>query len=110
MNIYLIIALIFLPIHFFAFCSSSVSAADKPNITSGDHTRTLRVGELERRYRVYVPKKYDPSTAAPVVVVYHGGGGNPESMIRLARPRRHKHLQNLETFRHQLAIFALTKH
>lgn len=52
-------------------------------LTAGDHTRTLRVGELERRYRVYIPKKYDASKATPVIVVFHGGGGNPESMIRL---------------------------
>jgi polyhydroxybutyrate depolymerase len=53
------------------------------NLTAGDHTRTLRVGELERRYRVYIPKKYDASKATAVVMVFHGGGGNPESMIRL---------------------------
>ena len=53
------------------------------NLTAGDHTRTLRVGELERRYRAYIPKKYDASKATPVIVVFHGGGGNPESMIRL---------------------------
>jgi polyhydroxybutyrate depolymerase len=52
-------------------------------LTAGDHTRTLRVGELERRYRAYIPKKYDASKATPVIVVFHGGGGNPESMIRL---------------------------
>jgi polyhydroxybutyrate depolymerase len=53
------------------------------NLTAGDHTRTLRVGELERRYRVYIPKKCDASKATAVVMVFHGGGGNPESMIRL---------------------------
>ena len=66
--------------------TGSSQHADKDGdgkLTAGDHTRTLRVGELERRYRVYIPKKYDASNAAPVVVVYHGGGGNPESMIRL---------------------------
>ena len=52
-------------------------------LTAGDHMRTLRVGELERRYRVYIPKKCDASKATPVIVVFHGGGGNPESMIRL---------------------------
>jgi polyhydroxybutyrate depolymerase len=52
-------------------------------LTAGDHTRTLLVGDLERRYRVYIPKKYDASKATPVILVFHGGGGNPESMIRL---------------------------
>lgn len=52
-------------------------------LRAGDFTRTLRVGDLERRYRIYIPKNYDRNKATPVVVVYHGGGGNPESMIRL---------------------------
>ncbi|NBO94204.1 MAG: hypothetical protein EBV06_18125, partial [Planctomycetia bacterium] len=52
-------------------------------LNAGDHTRSVRVGELERRYRIYIPKKYDTSKATPVIVVFHGGGGNPESMIRL---------------------------
>jgi polyhydroxybutyrate depolymerase len=52
-------------------------------LTAGDHTRKLRVGDLERRYRVYIPAKYDATKPTAVVVVFHGGGGNPESMIRL---------------------------
>jgi polyhydroxybutyrate depolymerase len=51
---------------------------------AGDHTRTVRVGDLDRRYRIYVPNKYDASSATPVVVVFHGGGGNPQGMIRLS--------------------------
>jgi len=50
---------------------------------SGDHTRTISVGGLQRRYRVHVPKTYDAAHPTPVIVVFHGGGGNPESMIRL---------------------------
>ena len=48
-----------------------------------DHTRTITVGNLQRRYRLHVPKKYDEAHPTPVVVVFHGGGGNPESMVRL---------------------------
>jgi polyhydroxybutyrate depolymerase len=50
---------------------------------AGDHVRTLRIGNLDRRYRIHIPKTYDSGKATPVLVVYHGGGGNPESMIRL---------------------------
>lgn len=56
---------------------------DREQLRAGDSTRTVRVGDLERRYRVFVPTTYDASKPSPVVVVYHGGGGNPESMIRL---------------------------
>jgi polyhydroxybutyrate depolymerase len=51
---------------------------------AGEHTRTIAVGDLQRRYRVHVPKKYDAAKPTPVVVVFHGGGGNPESMVRLS--------------------------
>ena len=66
--------------------TESPQQADKDGdgkLSPGDNTRTLRVGELERRYRIYIPKKYDATEATPVIVVFHGGGGNPEGMIRL---------------------------
>ena len=52
-------------------------------LTAGEHTRTITVGNLQRRYRVHVPKKYAADHPTPVIVVFHGGGGNPESMVRL---------------------------
>lgn len=57
-------------------------ASDK--LVPGDHIRTVRVGDLDRRYLVHVPASYDPKTPAPVVLIYHGGGGNPESTVRLS--------------------------
>jgi len=75
---------ILLHIHFFALCSGFVLAADKPSFTAGEEVRTVRVGDLERRYRIYIPKSYDATKPSPVVVVYHGGGGSPESMTRLS--------------------------
>jgi len=51
---------------------------------SGEHTRTITVGNLQRRYRVHVPKKCDACHPMPVIVAFHGGGGNPESMVRLS--------------------------
>lgn len=50
----------------------------------GNHTRTIKVGDLDRRYRVHIPKGYDARKAVPVVIAFHGGGGNPESMVRLS--------------------------
>lgn len=35
---------------------------------------------------VYVPDSYEPDRAAPLIVVLHGAGGGPESMLRLMRP------------------------
>jgi polyhydroxybutyrate depolymerase len=66
-------------------CDRSKAQMPKPltRLTAGEHTRTITVGDLQRRYRVHVPKKYDPANPTPVVLVFHGGGGNPESMVRL---------------------------
>lgn len=44
-------------------------------------TRTVTVGGLERRTLVYTPRGYDPTRPTPLVVVFHGGGGNPETMV-----------------------------
>jgi poly(3-hydroxybutyrate) depolymerase len=52
-------------------------------LVPGDYKWTVRVGELERRYSLHIPKQYQASKAKPVVVVFHGGGGNPDSMIRM---------------------------
>lgn len=38
--------------------------------------RTLRVGDHERQYVLHVPKRYDAAQPAPLLLVYHGGGGS----------------------------------
>lgn len=53
-------------------------------IGAGDHTRTVSVGDLPRRYLVHVPANYDATKATPVIIAFHGGGGNPASMVRLS--------------------------
>jgi polyhydroxybutyrate depolymerase len=61
----------------------------KPNVMAealgaGDHSRTVKVGELSRRYQIHVPGRYDSTKAMPVIIAFHGGGGNPASMVRLS--------------------------
>lgn len=41
----------------------------------GDNTVELTFDGLTRRYIVYVPPGYDGKTPAPVVIMFHGGGG-----------------------------------
>ena len=48
----------------------------------GDHTRTLKVGDLDRKYMIHISKQYDSKTPMPLVLSFHGGGGNAESMVR----------------------------
>jgi polyhydroxybutyrate depolymerase len=42
---------------------------------------TLDSGGLQRTYRVYLPGDLDDGDSAPVIVCFHGGGGNAKSAI-----------------------------
>lgn len=42
----------------------------------GDYTFTVNHDGLARKYRVHVPKGYDPALPTPVLFALHGGGGN----------------------------------
>jgi polyhydroxybutyrate depolymerase len=53
-------------------------------LVPGDHTRTLTVSNLYRSYLVHVPPQYDHDVPTPVVLIYHGGGGNANSMVRFS--------------------------
>ena len=57
--------------------------ADGP-LRPGEQLRAVDVANRARRYLIYVPEGYDPERPAPVVLAFHGGGGNPRSMARLS--------------------------
>ena len=48
-------------------------------LSPGDATRTLTLAGRERSYIVHIPSTYDPAQPMPVVLVFHGGGGNAEN-------------------------------
>ncbi len=54
------------------------------NLEVENWVREVTVGASRRRYRVHLPESYDPERANPVVIVFHGGGGNPDSMVRIS--------------------------
>lgn len=56
-------------------------AADSFALQPGDHARTLEVDGQVRRYLVHVPPQYDPATPMPVVLAFHGGGANADTMV-----------------------------
>lgn len=53
-------------------------AEDEParSLLPGDYSFTLRHGGTDRQYLVHVPNGYDPEIPAPLVMSFHGGGGN----------------------------------
>jgi polyhydroxybutyrate depolymerase len=51
-------------------------------LSPGDHSLTLRVGDLERRYLLHVPPNYDGQKPVPIVIMFHGGGGTGRGAMR----------------------------
>ena len=49
----------------------SQATAPGPGLTA----RSLRVGSRNRTFLIHVPKSYDKAAPAPLVFVFHGGGG-----------------------------------
>jgi len=43
----------------------------------GDYGRKLKIDGHDRFYEIHVPQKYDSSHSYPLVLVFHGGGGDP---------------------------------
>jgi len=54
----------------------------KKNIShgAGDYRRKLKGEFRNRYYEIHVPSAYDKEKPAPVVMVFHGGGGDPGSV------------------------------
>lgn len=42
----------------------------------GDYTFTLEHGGMTRKYRVHVPRSYQAGKPVPLLMAFHGGGGN----------------------------------
>jgi len=56
--------------------SQTDAPTNQPITGPGDYRFTLQSGGIERRYRVHVPRGYDAAHPAPMVMAFHGGGGN----------------------------------
>lgn len=50
-------------------------------LSAGDHRLHVQVGERLRRYLLHLPQGKAPDEGWPVVMVFHGGGSNPDQMV-----------------------------
>jgi polyhydroxybutyrate depolymerase len=55
------------------------------SLPEGSTHRTLESGGVHRRYLLHVPPGYDGSTRTPLVVLFHGLGGNPDAVVETTR-------------------------
>ncbi len=70
-------------LHAVAVAATEPAALQTAESTApGPHEFSIRVGDLMRRYVVYVPKSYDGTKAVSVVLMYHGGGGNARHSMK----------------------------
>ncbi len=56
-------------------------AGEPAALRPGDHSRSLEVDGRNRAYLVHVPPQYDPAAPMPMVLAFHGGGGNANNMV-----------------------------
>ncbi|KAA1379692.1 alpha/beta hydrolase family esterase [Aeromicrobium fastidiosum] len=54
---------------------------DARQLPAGTSTQTIRSGDHTRSYLLHVPATYDGTTRAPVVVMFHGLGGDPQTVL-----------------------------
>jgi polyhydroxybutyrate depolymerase len=61
----------------------AVSSVPIASLNSGDHVRSLTIGDQARSYLVHIPPSYDPGKPVPVVLALHSAAMNGASMARL---------------------------
>ncbi len=69
-------------IAFLALLVATLACARRPTPPSQDFNNTLTYGGIERTYILHVPGSYNGDKAAPLVLDFHGGGGNANSQMR----------------------------
>ena len=92
----LILALVLVPASTFLHASdtgtanSSTPAAGNATETANGNVHenwntgihSLRLGTTERRFRIHVPPATNPSTEAPLILAFHGWGGNEHEFLK----------------------------
>ena len=67
----------------------SPTSRDTGATGTGDVVQTLRVGVLDRSYRLAVPTHYRSSVASPMILLFHGSGSNAmQTSAYTAMPKR----------------------
>ncbi len=68
-----------------ALLITALACARRSTPPSQDFTNTLTYDGIERTYILHVPGSYNGDKAAPLVLDFHGGGGNANSQMRTSQ-------------------------
>lgn len=63
----------------------AITPADAEAVTGGDRPGQVLVGDLPRTFLIHAPDRPPPPGGFPLVLAFHGGGGQAPSMARLTR-------------------------
>ena len=67
--------------------TSSTVTTDFPDPTYGLSDQTIMHDKVQRQYKLYVPKSYDGTVRFPVVLNFHGFGGNSNEQMGVSDMR-----------------------
>ena len=67
-----------------ALLSASGAVADRAPLAPGDHSRPLHFKRLARSYILHLPPAAASSAPLPLVIAFHGGGGNAKGFQQYA--------------------------
>ncbi|MFH1563457.1 MAG: PHB depolymerase family esterase [Nitrospirota bacterium] len=62
---------------FYPLIEGKFSSYTQSQYGGGDYRRYLEFDGRKRFYDLHIPRKYNKEKSTPVVLVFHGGGGNP---------------------------------
>jgi polyhydroxybutyrate depolymerase len=63
-------------------CSGSLTITNFPSyFKSGEYNLSIKHKGLTRTFIVYLPPQYNERTPLPMVILFHGGGGNAEGAV-----------------------------
>jgi len=66
--------------HIVVITGDAPDSFEKSRYGPGDYERFINFGGRRRRYLVHVPVGYKKTSSAPLVLVFHGGGGSAGNM------------------------------
>ena len=54
---------------------------NKPTIKAGENILSIKSGDQTRKFLLYIPVGYDEKKPLPLVLLFHGAGGNPKAIL-----------------------------